>query len=193
MNPAEPPPEPAPQPAPARAPSPLESVRDIWRAGEKLVRGYKLYGLGHGNTRVFVSDLHGKLSAWFASRGALEVTLTPTDVLIDGEKVFRGEGGEHNWAQPLAVSGVVRLRLEPGLDPVELERLFSLLLPKAVGAGDELTTRLWTESFAHVHWKLDSELDRADPRDEATANWLRAALQLVQAGKAETVERTPKR
>ena len=186
-------PEPASEAAPAPRGTPLDAVRDIWRSGEKLVRGSKLYGVGHANTRVFVTDLMTRLAAWFASRGPLEVALTPTDVLLEGEKVLRGEGVDRNFAHPLAVSGVVRLRFEPGLDGPELERLFALLLPKAVGTGDELTTRLWTENFAHVKWMVDSELERADPKDEATANWLRAAMAIMERARAETVERTAKR
>jgi hypothetical protein len=193
MDAPQPAPAPAPQAAAAQRGTPVDAVRDIWRAGEKLVRGNKLYGVGHANTRVFVTDVLTRLTAWFASRGPLEVVLTPTDVLFEGEKVLRGEGVERNFAHPLAISGVVRLKFEPGLEAPELERLFALLQPKAVSAGDELTTRLWTETFTHVKWMIDSELERADPKDEATANWLRAAMAILQRARADTLERTAKR
>ena len=184
---------PAPEASAAPHGLPLDLVRDIWRAGEKLVRGNKLYGLGHPNTRTFVTELSGRFKAWFDTRGPLEVTLTSSEVLLDGEKALRGEGAERNFAHPLAEAGVTRLCFEPGLTPSELERFFGLLMPAAGTGAEELTTHLWTERLAHVHWTLDSELDRVDPKDEATAHWLKAALALIERARAESVERTPPR
>src|SRR4051794_31372854 len=92
--------------------SPLEAARDVWRAGEKLLRGQKLYGDGHATTHTFAVEMHAVLDAYLKRFGALEVTLSPGDVLLDGESVLRSEAPDKNFAHALAHEGVVRLRLE---------------------------------------------------------------------------------
>ncbi|MGI5864982.1 MAG: hypothetical protein ACOX6T_23425 [Myxococcales bacterium] len=166
----------------------IEAVREIWRSGEKLLKGFKLYGAGHANAAAFSGDLHQKLAAFLSAHGALEVVLTTQTVFFEGEKLLRGAGGaDKNFAHALGLAGVTKLRFEPGFDRDELDRLFTVLVKNA-GNEDELLTQLWATPLPHLKWSSASAIDRADPDDPATAAWLRAALKIVERGKAKSLD-----
>ncbi len=168
--------------------NPIEAVREIWRCGDKLLKGFKLYGAGHANAAAFAGDLHQKLAGFLAAHQSLEVVLTTQTVFFEGEKLLRGAGGaDKNFAHALGLAGVTKLRFEPGFERDELDRFFTVLVKNA-GDEDELLTQLWATPLPHLKWSSASAIDRADPDDAATAAWLRAALKIVERGKAKSVD-----
>jgi hypothetical protein len=173
--------------------TPISAAREIWRAAEKLLKGYRLYGRGHQNVRGFVSEVVAKFQAHFERFGRLEAELVGKEVLISGEHLFHDESPDRNFLMPLAQAGVRHVVFEPGTTSHELERFFDALTTSSGPGEDDLPTKLWMGDLAHIKWSKVNEVDAADPNDEAAAVWIRAALQIVERCMSPGVERKPRR
>ena len=109
------------------------------------------------------NPLHEKFFEEFCRRteehleefGALRLDITHDSMLCGGETIYTNAELRDNLAFRMYADGIRTLRLESGIEPVELRTLVEILgSPATEDDEDDIVTRLWSSDLPHLTYVL---------------------------------------
>ena len=145
----------------------VASVTEICLRLQAAYRSVRLYPPGHSMIATRMQPLASSLADFLALHGSLTFDVTESQLVYEGEVVFRQEAMRDEMAFALFREGVRSLTIHRGLEEGELAVLVeSFGRAFVMGALDEdLVTLLWEADFAHVEIKAVDPL-QAESADE---------------------------
>lgn len=144
---------------------PAVAVEELLKLLGKASRAYQLY-LHNNPTYHRALDLlrQAFASAW-TQLPELVLAVTEDELLWEGRPVYQEmERGGDTIAWLLYKDGIRELRLLPGFEGEEVERLLEVLrlLGRAAGGTDDAITLLWDRDFAFLRYRFVEPVDDAE-------------------------------
>lgn len=141
---------------------PLEDVRELFVTLGKALRAFQLYDDNNPVYHRFVSALGDAFRNVWTEMDRLQVQVTESSLVLEGEMVYRTESRSDSLAFLLFKDGIRDVTFLPGIEEDELTRFLGVLqrARNVRPEGDDLLTILWEEDlqyFRHHYVDLLAE------------------------------------
>jgi hypothetical protein len=142
----------------------------------KAHRGFSMYLPNNPLHEKFFEEFCRRTEEHLEEFGDLRLDITHDSMLCGGETIYTNAELRDNLAFRMYADGIRTLRLESGIDPVELRTLVEILgSPATEDDEDDIVTRLWSSDLPHLTYVLSEVLPEsaaaplgADPTSSRT-------------------------
>jgi len=127
----------------------------VIQALAKAIRGFSMYLPNNPLHEKFFEEFCRRTAEHLEEFGPLYLDLTHDSMLCGEETVYTNPELRDNFAFRMYADGIRALRLERGLEPVELRTLVEILgRPATEDDEDDIVTRLWSSDLPHLLYVL---------------------------------------
>lgn len=137
-------------------PGPAAAIEELLKLFAKAARAHQLYLHNNPTYQRALELLRQAFAPVWAQVPELTLTVTDSGLLWDGRPMFHEpERTSDTLPWLLYKDGVRELRLLPGIEQEEIERLLGVLrdLRRAAGREDDAVTLLWEQDFAFLRYR----------------------------------------
>jgi hypothetical protein len=121
----------------------------------RFSRSLGFYNSSNRAVGNFFEKLWEEMAAVLADRGEIDLRVTATAFMIDGEKIYEDSDREHSIPFRLFRDGIRRLHFSPDITGEELMALAKILGMRLTGVnrhGDDVVTRMWKADFKTIRY-----------------------------------------
>jgi hypothetical protein len=127
----------------------------VIQALAKADRGFSIYLPNNPLHEKFFADFCKRTEEHLEEFGTLRLDLAYDSILCGGETIYANDELRENLAFRMFADGIRTLRLEDGIEPLELRTLVEILGRQAKEDDeDDIVTRLWSADLPHVTYVL---------------------------------------
>ncbi|MCZ6689123.1 MAG: HEAT repeat domain-containing protein [Planctomycetota bacterium] len=140
----------------------IQELRRALDILDKADKAYKIYPSNSVILKDFIDRAYNKLKEFLDAHGSIQLSILPTELRYEREKVFEAEIRETSLPFKLYEGGLRLLGFFPGLERSELISFLDVM--KAIREVDEdednVVTLLWEKDVAHITYLvMDREMD----------------------------------
>ncbi|MFQ6046267.1 MAG: hypothetical protein ACE5PT_07910, partial [Gemmatimonadales bacterium] len=145
----------------------VKVVEDLMQVLVKGLRAVQLYMPNNPVYQTAIKNLRAAFEPLWRETAELSLTVTETDLSLDGHVVLSQPAKSESIAWVLFKDGVRRLVLSPGVEDDEIVRFLNVIhkvrnLPP--DADDDLLTLLWEQDFQELRYDfVELGMDEAPP------------------------------